>query len=195
MAITQLTRFKSDKPEEMIKTAKQAKTIFEKHGAEFLSAVPVPHRHVGRGVAHCYALRQLGSLRQDARGSGEGRGIREAVGTYSYLCPTDGPQHHRRRRSLTTTQCGSRNPMSGLREGAQCSVRILTKVLLQPPGKPSSRGSGCSVGNPLATWRTIAMISCTISPRAPPVAPLNEYPTAARISALASSGPANSQTS
>jgi hypothetical protein len=27
MAITQLTRFKSDKPEEMIKTAKQAKTI------------------------------------------------------------------------------------------------------------------------------------------------------------------------
>jgi hypothetical protein len=36
MAITQLTRFKSDKPEEMVKTAKQAKTIFEKHGAEFL---------------------------------------------------------------------------------------------------------------------------------------------------------------
>ena len=34
--ITQFTRFKSDKPEEMIKTAKQAKTIFEKHGAEFL---------------------------------------------------------------------------------------------------------------------------------------------------------------
>src|SRR6266478_2846315 len=27
---------KSDKPEEMIKTAKQAKAIFEKHGAEFL---------------------------------------------------------------------------------------------------------------------------------------------------------------
>jgi hypothetical protein len=36
MAITQFTRFKSDKPEEMVKTAKQAKTIFEKHGAEFL---------------------------------------------------------------------------------------------------------------------------------------------------------------
>lgn len=36
MAIVQFTRFKSDKPEEMIKAAKQAKAIFEKHGAEFL---------------------------------------------------------------------------------------------------------------------------------------------------------------
>jgi hypothetical protein len=36
MAIVQFTRFKSDKPEEMVKTAKQAKTIFEKHGSEFL---------------------------------------------------------------------------------------------------------------------------------------------------------------
>lgn len=36
MSITQLTRFKSDKAEEMVKNAKQAKTIFEKHGAEFL---------------------------------------------------------------------------------------------------------------------------------------------------------------
>lgn len=36
MAIVQFTRFKSDKPEEMVKTAKEAKAIFEKHGAEFL---------------------------------------------------------------------------------------------------------------------------------------------------------------
>src|SRR6266436_1599360 len=36
MAIVQFTRFKSDKSEEMVKTAKQAKAIFEKHGAEFL---------------------------------------------------------------------------------------------------------------------------------------------------------------
>ena len=36
MAITQMTRFKSDKAEEMTKNAKNAKTIFEKHGAEFL---------------------------------------------------------------------------------------------------------------------------------------------------------------
>ena len=73
MSITQFTRFKSDKPEEMIKTAKQAKTIFEKHGAEFLRMFPVPHRRVGRRVAHCHALRQLGSVRQDPGGSGKGR--------------------------------------------------------------------------------------------------------------------------
>lgn len=36
MAITSMTRFKSDKAEEMVKTAKQAKAIVEKHGAEFL---------------------------------------------------------------------------------------------------------------------------------------------------------------
>jgi hypothetical protein len=30
------SRFKSDKTEEMVKTATQAKAIFEKHGAEFL---------------------------------------------------------------------------------------------------------------------------------------------------------------
>ena len=35
MAIVQFTRFKSDKPEEMVKTAKQAKAIFEKHGVNF----------------------------------------------------------------------------------------------------------------------------------------------------------------
>ena len=36
MAITSMTRFKSDKTEEMVKNAKQAKKIVEKHGAEFL---------------------------------------------------------------------------------------------------------------------------------------------------------------
>jgi hypothetical protein len=34
-SITQLTRFKSDDPDEMIKAAKKAKPLFEKHGAEF----------------------------------------------------------------------------------------------------------------------------------------------------------------
>jgi hypothetical protein len=34
MAITSMTRFKSDKSEEMVKTARQAKAIVEKHGAE-----------------------------------------------------------------------------------------------------------------------------------------------------------------
>jgi hypothetical protein len=35
MSITQFTRFKSDKAEEMIKAAKRGKAIIEKHGAEF----------------------------------------------------------------------------------------------------------------------------------------------------------------
>jgi hypothetical protein len=34
-----------------------------------------------------------------------------------------------------------------------------------PPGKPSSNEFRCSGGNPLVTWRTMEMISCTISPR------------------------------
>jgi hypothetical protein len=36
MSITQLTRFKSTNSEEMIKAAKQAKTLFEEYGAEWL---------------------------------------------------------------------------------------------------------------------------------------------------------------
>ncbi len=55
------------------------------------------------------------------------------------------------------------------------SKRRLSAIAGHPPGKPSSRGLPCSGGNPPATWRTIAMISCTISPRAPPVAPLSKY--------------------
>jgi hypothetical protein len=35
-----------------------------------------------------------------------------------------------------------------------------------PPGMSSSKGSGRPDGGPLATWRTIEMISCTISPGA-----------------------------
>jgi hypothetical protein len=65
------------------------------------------------------ALRQLGSLWQGAGGSGEGPGIREAVGTYSYYCPTDGSQHLSRRRSLTTPCWLPAAPMSGLREAAR----------------------------------------------------------------------------
>lgn len=36
MSIAQFTRFKSDKSEEMIAAAREAKAIFERHGAEFL---------------------------------------------------------------------------------------------------------------------------------------------------------------
>ena len=36
MPIVQFTRFKTDKPDEMVQIVRRAKTIFEKHGAEFL---------------------------------------------------------------------------------------------------------------------------------------------------------------
>ena len=36
MPIVQFTRFKTDKTEEMVQIVRQAKKIFEKHGAEFL---------------------------------------------------------------------------------------------------------------------------------------------------------------
>jgi hypothetical protein len=36
MPIVQFTRFKTDKPDEMVQIVRQAKKIFEKHGAEFL---------------------------------------------------------------------------------------------------------------------------------------------------------------
>jgi hypothetical protein len=36
MPIVQFTRFKTDKPDQMVQLVKRAKTIFEKHGAEFL---------------------------------------------------------------------------------------------------------------------------------------------------------------
>ena len=45
--VTTFTRFKSDKAEEMVKAGKQAKAIFEKHGAEFLR---VSRFHTGTWV-------------------------------------------------------------------------------------------------------------------------------------------------
>jgi hypothetical protein len=54
----------------------------------------------------------------------------------------------------------SRGLENGFAGVAECFVR---NGLAHPP----SMSSSSSGGNPLATWRTIAMISCTISPRAP----------------------------
>ena len=36
MPIVQFTRFKTDKPDELVQIVRRAKKIFEKHGAEFL---------------------------------------------------------------------------------------------------------------------------------------------------------------
>jgi hypothetical protein len=85
----------------MIKTAKQAKTIFEKHGAEFLR---MSRFHTGAWAGEWlivtrYASWEVYGKTQEAVAKDEG--IREALGTYSYLCPTDWPQHLRGRRSLT----------------------------------------------------------------------------------------------
>jgi len=61
MAIVQFARFKSDKPEEMVKAAKQGKAIL-KTWRRISSAVPIPHRRVGRRVAHFHALLQWGRV-------------------------------------------------------------------------------------------------------------------------------------
>ncbi len=79
MAIVQFTRFKSDKPEEMIKTAKQAKAIFEKHGAEFLR---LSRFHTGMWAGEFFV---------STPGIGKGRSIRKAVRAHSYLCRIEGP--------------------------------------------------------------------------------------------------------
>jgi hypothetical protein len=50
--------------------------------------------------------------------------------------------------------------------GGDSNAHESAPAVRYPPGKPSSKEFGCSGGNPAATWRTIEMISCTISPRA-----------------------------
>jgi len=74
-------------------------------------------------------------------------------------------------------------------------------VAVRSPGTLSAarhiivRGLLCSGGNPLATWRHDRNDLLHDITAARPVAPRSKYPTAARISVLASSGPANSQSS
>lgn len=54
MPIVQFTRFKTDKPEEMVKIVRQAKKIFEKHGAEFLR---LSASILARGQESCWLRR------------------------------------------------------------------------------------------------------------------------------------------
>ena len=113
--ITQFTRFKSDKSEEMIRTAKQAKAIFEKHGAEFLRLSRIPHRRMGRRVADRLALPELGSIRQGAGEGGQRSRICEAVRQHVNVCDIDRPQHLRRRRTLTSTAPDGQAPAGSRR--------------------------------------------------------------------------------
>jgi hypothetical protein len=57
-AITQLTRFKSNNSEEMVKAAKKAKAIFEKHGAEFFR---LSRFHVGSFTGEWLAVSRYSS--------------------------------------------------------------------------------------------------------------------------------------
>ena len=58
MAITSMTRFKSDNSEEMVKTARQAKAIVEKHGAEFFR---VSRFHTGLWVGEWLVVTRYSS--------------------------------------------------------------------------------------------------------------------------------------
>ena len=103
MAIVQFTRFKSDKPEEMVKTAKQAKAIFEKHGAEYLR---LSRFHAGAWagewlVVTRYASWEVYGKVQEAVAKDEA--FAKLYANTAYLCRIEGPQHRCRRRSLTTS--------------------------------------------------------------------------------------------
>ena len=100
MAITQMTRFKSDKTEEMIKNARNAKAILEKHGAEFLRLSRF-HTGIWAGewlVVSRYANWEVYGKAQE--GLAKDPAFQTADGEYSNHSPTDGPQPHRQRRSL-----------------------------------------------------------------------------------------------
>lgn len=91
MSITQFTRFKSDKTEEMIKNAKNAKTIFEKHGAEFLR---VSRFHAGPRagdwlVVTRYANWEVYGKAQE--GLAKDPAYAKADGKHGIHCPVDGP--------------------------------------------------------------------------------------------------------
>ena len=91
MSIVQFARFKSNNAEQVIKNARVAKKIFEKHGAEISSALAIPHGRVGGRVADNHAIRQLGSLRQSTGRSGEGRRLRETLVAANGDRRNDGP--------------------------------------------------------------------------------------------------------
>jgi hypothetical protein len=81
----------------MIKTAKQAKAIFEKHGAKFLR---LSRFHNGEWlVSTRYSSWEVYGKVQE--GVAKDEAFRQAVGTYNYLCRTNGAQHRRRHRSLS----------------------------------------------------------------------------------------------
>ncbi|MGY4377867.1 hypothetical protein ACVWZ3_005506 [Bradyrhizobium sp. i1.3.6] len=95
MPIVQFTRFKTDKPEEMIKIVRQAKKIFEKHGAEFLR---LSRFHTGQWagellVATRYSNWEVYGKVQEAVANDPEFAQVQADGMKIF--PTTGPQHRR----------------------------------------------------------------------------------------------------
>ena len=94
MPIVQFTRFKTDKPEEMIKIVRQAKKIFEKHGAEFLR---LSRFHTGQWagellVATRYSNREVyGKVQEAVANDPEFAQVQADDEDF----PTTGPQHRR----------------------------------------------------------------------------------------------------
>jgi hypothetical protein len=87
--VTSFTRIKSDKAEEMVKIAKEAKKIVEKHGAEFLR---VSRFHTGPWIGDwLVVVRYPGSTWQGAGGNGEGPGLGEVARGDSEKWPDHGP--------------------------------------------------------------------------------------------------------
>jgi hypothetical protein len=90
---------KSDKPEEMVKAAKQAKAIVEKHRAEFLR---MSRFHTGTWAGEWLIVTRYASWEVYGKAQEAVQRTRHSQSwwhIYSYLCPTNGPQHLRRRRS------------------------------------------------------------------------------------------------
>ena len=79
MPIVQFTRFKTDKAEEMVQTVRQAKKIFERHGAEFLR---LSRFHTGAWAGELLVTTRYSSweVYGSAGGRGKGPGVRAGAG-------------------------------------------------------------------------------------------------------------------
>ena|SRR6266436_7885445 len=95
VAITSMTRFKSDTTEEMVKKAKQANKIVEKHAAEFLR---MSRFHIGQWVGERLVVARYSSWEAFGKaqeGLAKDSAWAEVDPACSYRCPVDRPQHHR----------------------------------------------------------------------------------------------------
>jgi hypothetical protein len=91
VAITSMTRFKSDKTEEMVKKATQANKIVEKHVAEFLR---MSRFHIGQWVGERLVVARYSSWEAFGKaqeGLAKDAARAEVDRACSYRCPADRP--------------------------------------------------------------------------------------------------------